>query len=111
MVYMKTEGIYVDITKDVETRFYIANYKLEKTFSKGKSKIVTRSMKDDLRIIWQIFLHWDKIHITIYQIAIVKVKKRKGTKKYTIKQKLKFEDCNIFYKQSNLKMKQPNKKK
>ena len=51
MVYMKTEGIYVDITKDVETRFYIANYKLEKAFSKGKSKIVTRSMKDELRII------------------------------------------------------------
>ena len=51
------------------------------------------------------------MHITIYQNAIVKVKKRKGTKKYTIKQKLKFEDCNIFYKQPNLKMKQPNKKR
>ena len=26
LVYIKTEGIYSGITKDVETRFYISNY-------------------------------------------------------------------------------------
>ena len=31
MFYIKTNNIYVDISKDVETRFDISNYELDKT--------------------------------------------------------------------------------
>ena len=37
-VYMKTEGIYIDIEKDIETRFYTSSYKLDRPLPKGKSK-------------------------------------------------------------------------
>ena len=38
IVYTKTEGIYVDIAKDIETRFFTSNYKLERLLPKGKNK-------------------------------------------------------------------------
>ena len=33
IVYIKTEEMYVDIAKDVETRFDTSNYELEKTIT------------------------------------------------------------------------------
>ena len=36
MVSMKTEVIYSDIARDVETRFDTSNYALDRLFSKGK---------------------------------------------------------------------------
>ena len=36
-VYMKTEGIYSDIAKDVETRFDTSNYELNRPLPKGKN--------------------------------------------------------------------------
>ena len=36
IVNIKTEGIYVDITKDVETRFDIINYELERPLPRAK---------------------------------------------------------------------------
>ena len=36
IVYIETEGIYLDCTKDVETRFYTSNYELDKPLRKGK---------------------------------------------------------------------------
>ena len=33
MVHIKTEGIYVDIAKDIETRFDTYNYQLERLLS------------------------------------------------------------------------------
>ena len=38
IVYMKTQDIYVDIAKDVETRFYTSNYELDRPFPTGKNK-------------------------------------------------------------------------
>ena len=38
IIYLKAEEIYVDIAKDVETRFYTSNYKLGRPLSKGKKK-------------------------------------------------------------------------
>ena len=35
--YMKTEGIYSDIAKDVETRFDTSNYELNRQLPKGKN--------------------------------------------------------------------------
>ena len=48
IVYIKTEGIYVDIPKDVETRSDTSNYKLDRPLSKGKNKKVIRLIKDKL---------------------------------------------------------------
>ena len=36
--YIKTEDIYIDIAKDVETRFSISNYELDRPLPKGKNK-------------------------------------------------------------------------
>ena len=39
IVYIKMENIYVDIAKDVETRFDTSNYKLERPTRKNKQAI------------------------------------------------------------------------
>ena len=36
-VYIKTEGIYIDVVKDVETRFVTSNYELDRPLPKGKN--------------------------------------------------------------------------
>ena len=38
MVYIKTEDIYVDIAKDVETRYDTSNYELCRPLPKAKNK-------------------------------------------------------------------------
>ena len=38
IVYVKTERIYVDIAKDVETRSDTSNYKLDRPLTKEKNK-------------------------------------------------------------------------
>ena len=40
IVYIKTNDIYKDITKDVETRFDISNYELDRPLPRGKNKKV-----------------------------------------------------------------------
>ena len=40
IVYIKTEDIYTDIAKGVETRFDASNYKLDMPMPKGKNKKV-----------------------------------------------------------------------
>ena len=39
IVYIKTEGIYADIAKNVETRFGTSNYELERPLPNSKKKI------------------------------------------------------------------------
>ena len=41
IVQIKTEDIYSEIAKDVETKFYTSNYELDRAFPKGKIKKVT----------------------------------------------------------------------
>ena len=48
-VYMKAEDIYVDIAKDVETRFGTSNYELDRPLSKGKNKKVKKLQFSALR--------------------------------------------------------------
>ena len=36
-VYIKIEDIYVDIAKDVETRFNTSNYEIERLLPRGKN--------------------------------------------------------------------------
>ena len=38
IVYIKTDDIYKDIEKDVETRFDNSNYKLDRPLPEGKIK-------------------------------------------------------------------------
>ena len=38
IAYIKTDDIYEDIAKDVETRFDTSNYELDRPLSKGKNK-------------------------------------------------------------------------
>ena len=40
IVYIKTEDIYVDIAKDVETRFDTSNYELERPSPKKIKKLL-----------------------------------------------------------------------
>ena len=40
VVYIKTEDIYIDITKYVEIRFDTSNYKLNRPLPTGKNKKV-----------------------------------------------------------------------
>ena len=46
IVYIKTNYIFKDIPKDVETRFNTSNYELDRPLPKGKNKKVIGSMKD-----------------------------------------------------------------
>ena len=40
IVYVKTDGIYKDITEDIETRFDILNFELERPLPEGINKDV-----------------------------------------------------------------------
>ena len=48
IVYIKTEDIYVDIAKDVETRLDTSNYEVDRPFPKGKNKTLIGLMTDGL---------------------------------------------------------------
>ena len=47
IVHLKTEDIYSDIVKDVETRFKTSVYELDRPLPKGKNKVIDL-MKDEL---------------------------------------------------------------
>ena len=46
IVYIKTDDIYKDIAKDVETRFDNSDYELDRLLSKVKNKKVICLMKE-----------------------------------------------------------------
>ena len=48
IAYIKTDDIYKDITEDVESKFDISNYELDRPFPKGQNKKVVRLMADNL---------------------------------------------------------------
>ena len=63
IVYIKTEDIYIDIAKDIETRSDTSNYGLERPLPKGKSywineKWIRRENNENL-------LCWEQKHIAI----------------------------------------------
>ena len=47
IVYIKTENIFTDIAKDVETKSDTSNYELERPLPRRKNKKVKRFMKDE----------------------------------------------------------------
>ena len=48
IVYIKTDDIYKHIAEDVEKRFDISNYELDRSLAKGKTKEIVGLMKDEL---------------------------------------------------------------
>ena len=47
IVYIKTEDIYSDISKGIETRFDTSNLVLDRPLTKGKNESVKGFMKDE----------------------------------------------------------------
>ena len=47
-VHVKTDDVYKDILKDVETRYDTSNFEIDKPLPKGKNKKVIELMKGEL---------------------------------------------------------------
>ena len=93
IVHVKIDDIYKDIAKDVETRFEISNFKIDRPLPKGKNKKVIGLMKDELG--GQITKEFGGLRANTYSYLKDnndEAKKAKGTKKCIIKRKLKFKD-------------------
>ena len=88
---IKTDDIYKDIAKDVESRFDTSNYELDRPLPKIKNKKVTGSMKDELgRNIMEKFAGLRAKTYNYLRDDASEDKKAKSTKKSIIKRKPKF---------------------
>ena len=98
IVYKKTDDIYKEILKDVETKLNTSNYELEynsidRPFSKGRNRKVIGLMKDELS--GKIMRKFVGLRAKTYSYLIddgSEDKKAKSPKKCVIKIKLKFEN-------------------
>ena len=109
IAYIKTEDIYVDISKDVETRFDTLNYELDRPLPKGKKRIGL--MKDELG--WKIIKEFAALRAKTYSYLRdnnIEDKKAKGTKKCKSKN-MNLKIVGTVQKQVNLRIKQTNQKK
>ena len=89
-VYIKTDDIYKDIAEEVETRFDISNYELDRPLPIGKNKKVIRLLKDELD--GKIMTKFSGLRAKTYSYLIdddSEDKKAKDTKKCVIKRKIK----------------------
>ena len=92
IVYIKTEDIYPDIPKGVETRFYTSSYELDRQLPKGKNKKVIGLITEELG---GIMTEVPTLRPKAYSYLTDNTdgnKKAKRTKKCITKEKLKFED-------------------
>ena len=94
IAYIKTSKIYEDIAEDIETRFDISNYELDKPLPKGKNKNIIGLLKDELggKIMTKFVGLRAKNYSYLIDGGSEDKKKAKGTKKCIIKRKLKFEN-------------------
>ena len=93
IVYIKTDNIYKDITKDVETRFVTVNYELDRPLPKGKNKNVVGLMKDKLG--GKIMTKFVELRAITYIFLINEGSedgKSKDTIKCAVKRKIEFEN-------------------
>ena len=82
IVYIKTDHIYKNIGKDIETRFDTSSYELDRPLPKGRSKKVIGLMKDELG--GKIMTKFVRLRAKTYSCLIDdgrEDKKAKGTKK------------------------------
>ena len=93
IINIKTEDFYKDIANDVEKRFDMSNYEVDRPLPTGKNKKVIGLMKDELRggIITEFVALRPKTYS--YLTGDCKEnKKAKGTRKCGIKRMIKFDD-------------------
>ena len=98
-LHIKIEDIFVDIAKNVETRFNTSNYEIDRPWPKGINKKVIGLMKDKLR---GKMLKLVALKLKAYSYLIDdkdKNKKAKGV----IKRNLKFMDYKNCLKANQLK--------
>ena len=90
---IKTEDFYKDIANDVEKRFDMSNYEVNRPLSTGKDKKVIGSMKDELgeKIITEFVTLRPKTYSYLTDDC-KEDKKAKGTKKCVIKRMIKFNN-------------------
>ena len=90
---IKTEDFYKDIANDVEKRFDMSNYEVNRPLPTGKNKTVIGLMKDELggKIIPEFVTLKPKTYSYLTDDC-KKDKKAKGTKKCKIKRLIKFND-------------------
>ena len=84
LVHVKTEDIYKDIAEDVETRFDISNFEIDRPLPNGK-KIIRQTMKKIVEFIEKTCSYLNDNND--------EDRKAKSTKTCVMKRKLKFEDC------------------
>ena len=99
--YVKTDDIYKDIAKNVETRFDTSNFEIDRPLPKGKNNNLTEVMKDEL--CGQVIKEFVRLITKTYSYLKDnndEDKKAKGTKNCIIKRKLKFEDYTNLLKPS-----------
>ena len=93
IVNVKTDDIYKDVAKDIETRFDTSNFEIDRPLPKGKNEKVIGLMKDELG--GQIMKELVGLRAKTYSYLKDnndEDKKAKGTRKCVIKRKLKFQD-------------------
>ena len=94
IVNINTEDFYEDIGDDVEKRFDILNYEINRPLPTGKSKKVIGLMKDELggKIMTESVALRPKNYSYLIDDCNTAIKKAKETKKCVIKRILKFND-------------------
>ena len=93
IVHVKTDHIYKDIAEDVETKFDALYFELGRPLPKGQNKKVIVLMKDELG--GQIMKGFVRLGAETYSYLKDnndEDKNAKGTKKYIMKTKAKFQD-------------------
>ena len=90
---IKTNDFYKDITNDVENKFDTSNYEVNRHLPRGKNKKIISLMKDKLggKIITEFVTLRPKTYSFLTDDG-KEDKKAKGTKKYVIKEMIKFND-------------------
>ena len=93
IINIKKEDFYENIAGDVEKRFDMSNYEVNRPLPKGKNKKVIRLMNDELggKIMTEFAVLRPKTYSYLMDIGR-NDKKAKGTKKCVIKRRLKFND-------------------
>ena len=93
IMHIKTEDFYKDITDDVEKRFDISNYEVNRLLPTGKNEKVIGLFKDELG--GKIMGEFAALRPKTYSYLMDdggSDKKAKGTKKCVIKGRIKFND-------------------
>ena len=106
IVYIKTDDIYKDIAKDVETRFDTSNFELDRPLPKVKNEKVIELMKDELGR--KTMIKFVGLRAKTYSYLIDDVgedKKAKSTKMRVMKKILNLKIIKTVYKKLNLRIK------